>query len=560
MEARPYSRKPASHKPRPKGGVCRSKSPGRSTCVFDHARRTWPYDPGVDWNRLVETSDRLIETLARFRNHGADAAQLLHIANEETPNWTSDASLYRLAYQALNFLEFQSIIFRDADGLIQLTKRGRRLPALSVDSWVPDPNSPAVRQWIELEELQEAADLTHAQSDITLSRLKISDWRQFREVDILFHPQLTILTGANAAGKTTLLNLLAPHFNWQGQFVTSGRHASRTLPDGLSTIGELRYSNGGRTHVFEPPVEGVSVAQAYYTDMQTVPGIFISSHRSISSYQPMETLPAKFSEADTLLDQFAAEVEARYSGGSSHYSPLFRMKEALVAAALHGYGNQAVRQTPSAVRIWEGFQGVLESFLPSDLGFRHLAVDNGDLMLMTRSGDFPLEAASGGLSAMLELSWQVFLRSQNAESFTVCIDEPENHLHPELQRLIVPSLLEAFPRVSFIVATHSPFVVTATRDCAVYALGREGDEARVSSRQVGDLNASGTADETLQSVLGLDTPLPLWVQSALSAAVEALPPDATAQDLRRLRARLSEIGLERQFPSAIAAISEAGLD
>lgn len=302
------------------------------------------------------------------------------------------------------------------------------------------------------------------------------------------------------------------------------------------------------------------MSQASYTAMQAVPGIFISSHRSVSSYRPMESLPARFSEADTLLGQFAAEVQVRYSGGSSQYPPLFRMKEALVAAALHGYGNQVVRQTQSAIRIWEGFQEVLRNFLPADLGFRGLVVENGDLMLSTASGAFPLEAASGGLSAMLELSWQIFLRSQNAESFTVCIDEPENHLHPELQRVIVPSLLDAFPRVSFIVATHSPFVVTATRECYIYALGRFGEEARVRSQRVGDVNASGTADETLQNVLGLDTPLPLWVQAALSAAIDDVSPDATADDLRRLRSRLSELGLERQFPSAVAAIGKANDD
>lgn len=39
-------------------------------------------------------------------------------------------------------------------------------------------------------------------------RLKISDWRQFSNVDISFHPHLTVLTGANGAGKTTILTLI----------------------------------------------------------------------------------------------------------------------------------------------------------------------------------------------------------------------------------------------------------------------------------------------------------------------------------------------------------------
>ncbi|WP_419836937.1 AAA family ATPase [Streptomyces brasiliscabiei] len=54
----------------------------------------------------------------------------------------------------------------------------------------------------------------------------------------------------------------------------------------------------------------------------------------------------------------------------------------------------------------------------------------------------------------------------------MCFDEPENHLHPSMQRTLVPTLLAAFPNVRFIVATHSPFVVTSTREAYVYALRR----------------------------------------------------------------------------------------
>ncbi|GAB7520620.1 hypothetical protein TSUKUMMB_55010 [Rhodococcus sp. no. 34] len=215
-----------------------------------------------------------------------------------------------------------------------------------------------------------------------------------------------------------------------------------------------------------------------------------------------------------------------------------------------------VRETPAAIDIWEGFQNILRSFLPEYLQFDRLIVENGELLLKVATGEFPLEAASGGLSAMLELSWQIFLRGQHSPSFTVCIDEPENHLHPELQRVIIPALLEAFPQATFIVATHSPFVVTSTPDCAVYALGRFGDDDKISSQLLDRLNASGTADETLRSVLGLETALPLWAQKAIADAVEGIPGDATGDDLRQLRSKLIDLGLDRQFPAAIAAIGE----
>lgn len=41
----------------------------------------------------------------------------------------------------------------------------------------------------------------------------------------------------------------------------------------------------------------------------------------------------------------------------------------------------------------------------------------------------------------------------------VLIDEIDLHLHPRWQRVIIPKLREHFPRVQFVVTTHSPFVV-----------------------------------------------------------------------------------------------------
>ena len=39
------------------------------------------------------------------------------------------------------------------------------------------------------------------------------------------------------------------------------------------------------------------------------------------------------------------------------------------------------------------------------------------------------------------------------------IDEIDLHLHPHWQRIIVPSLLKAFPHLQFVATTHSPFII-----------------------------------------------------------------------------------------------------
>ncbi len=50
------------------------------------------------------------------------------------------------------------------------------------------------------------------------------------------------------------------------------------------------------------------------------------------------------------------------------------------------------------------------------------------------------------------------------------IDEVETHLHLELQRLVMPILTSLFPKIQFIVTTHSPFVLSSIGNAVAFDL------------------------------------------------------------------------------------------
>jgi predicted ATP-binding protein involved in virulence len=52
----------------------------------------------------------------------------------------------------------------------------------------------------------------------------------------------------------------------------------------------------------------------------------------------------------------------------------------------------------------------------------------------------------------------------------VLIDELETHLHVELQKKILPLLVDFFPNVQFIVTTHSPFILNSIENATIYDL------------------------------------------------------------------------------------------
>jgi predicted ATP-binding protein involved in virulence len=89
---------------------------------------------------------------------------------------------------------------------------------------------------------------------------------------------------------------------------------------------------------------------------------------------------------------------------------------------------------------------------------------------------FDLNQLSDGYNAVLSVVTELVIRMERLAPRTfdlpgiVLIDEIETHLHIELQRKILPFLTTFFPKVQFIVTTHSPFVLTSISNATIFDL------------------------------------------------------------------------------------------
>jgi len=87
-------------------------------------------------------------------------------------------------------------------------------------------------------------------------------------------------------------------------------------------------------------------------------------------------------------------------------------------------------------------------------------------------GELPLEAMSDGARSVISMAADIAYRMARLNpdmgedvtlktSGVILIDEVDMHLHPSWQQTVVNDFVRAFPRVQFIVTTHSPQVLTS---------------------------------------------------------------------------------------------------
>jgi predicted ATP-binding protein involved in virulence len=412
-----------------------------------------------------------------------------------------------------------------------------------------------------------------------VTRLELHNIRRFPELVLEFAElgSSALLVGDNGDGKSTILRSLAMGLcdessaaalfrELPGEFVRHGSDGDSFVEVELATFGGWKYRI--RTHfkdvggAFERIEQQHSIGRGNkfrrihqddfpWSEIFVTgygPGIRSFGNEDYSSYLAVDAVYSLF-RYDAALQSPELVIrrlvdEAGWRNVKRGRRTLARLAEAL-AELLHLQSTRAIKFDRRGITI-AGPWGQEELAALGD-GYRATTTWTLDLM-----------------------SWWLLRNDQPAHEFNardlagiVIVDELEQHLHPRWQRTILPDLRELFPKIQFIVATHSPLIASSSEDVTVHRLV-DGDhsvhlpygwraEDVYEMMGVPTSRAETFEDEVLEEFTRLDA----------KKLKRALSP-AEAHRMRELRAELkrlpaedpTRIGIELQ--NMIASLKATG--
>lgn len=300
-----------------------------------------------------------------------------------------------------------------------------------------------------------------------LERLSLSNCGGFKQLDIDFEPDVTLIAGVNGIGKSTLLRVIATIISKTHRRLNLSRQPPLRFDKDIILVGERATSAKLMINIGDAKVVAelqAAIGRRKFEIFQLVGMTKEANHENMLAvlFTPKRQLPGRpRSEARTSpFDPsiafnnalFDREIELR------DFMQWFRTQQKL-----------GTESEPQRLKVLNALRAVVSELVPEFSNLRIQENSRLGFVVDKRGQPFYLHQLSDGERGLLALVFDLTRRLAiaNPESDNpiaegvalVLIDEIELHLHPKWQRDILGRLCHIFRNCQFVVTTHSPLVL-----------------------------------------------------------------------------------------------------
>ena len=324
-----------------------------------------------------------------------------------------------------------------------------------------------------------------------ITEIRIETLRHLSNIVISLNPkqrQNLILTGKNGSGKTSLLVALQKY---------------------LQAINDKRYKDLIEDFIPRLPAIKECLINQYAAGVRV---LFNDSEHLEALYEQGNFITAYFPanrKTQFMKSQGVEDIKLDVS-----YRVSSEPGQLLLKYLIHLKTQQAYARNEGDIAVVDRIQQWFDRFTEA----LRILLDNDTIELQydykeynfkihqAGRNPFGLEELSDGFSSVIQIVSDLILRmdknwllgdeiSQYDTEGIVLIDEIETHLHIGLQKKIMPFLTQFFPKIQFIVTTHSPYILNSLSNAKVYDLE--------NGMELEDLSAY-SSDELAEGYFGAD--------------------------------------------------------
>lgn len=319
------------------------------------------------------------------------------------------------------------------------------------------------------------------------------------KLDLNFNTQMNIICGENGIGKTTILECIGHHFYTGGTKILK-RNALSSNGKIETTVDVNNIENKRINNINDfIPLSNSSRISGDYQNSKYL--ISLKINRTFD-YQNLQSVSKDVNKSMGIIYQEAID------GIKINEIKNWFVNRFLYSAHSGSLTNEQLENLELAKSCF--------NVIDNNFTFSRIMASDNEIMVNTPNGEIYYEYLSSGFKSIISILFGIIKDIEfrfkeptiKAKDFDgiILIDELELHLHPIWQAKISNILKEAFPKVQFIVTTHSPHIIQNANPDEIIALRR--DENGVVIKKEIPNNEFGfqgwTVEEVLMDIMGME--------------------------------------------------------